>query len=615
VGAGWGHGVGLSQYGAYAQARAGRDAQQILQHYYQGITFGEVADTGVVSVRLFREWSGSGSAPLDQNLREAPVTASGGPVAWVICPAGADCRDEVQPEGTTWTVRAVGGDTPARIELRDDTGSARYGGNGRVEVRLTPPDVVPPAERPTVRVTSVNPSGGRGTNCAGTTATGRACYGFGHLEFRGASSQLLVTNRLSMGAYLRGLGEVPSSWGNATADGSSGAAALAAQAIVGRTYVLGRNADTCATAACQVFLGLTQELPASGHRWVAAVRDTAGVVLRTSTGAFAQTFYSSSHGGRSENVEDSWAYGTTAIDHLRSVDDPWSVAPGVGNPCTSWERRTSNVDASNLFGGAIPQTLHRVTRVRILSRTTGGTPRELEVRGVDTAGVSRTFTFTRPGTTGKQIAGAHIRTSLPVAATRPGWTAADSCFRSSRTPSSQIRGIGLAPFVDDDGGTHEYTTVWANEAGVASGLTTTTFGPSQDVTRAQMATFIANTFRLPDPTGHHFDDVPVGSTHARTINALYEAGIASGTGERRFSPEAPITRAQMATFLANAAGWDRPTSQTRFADVPPQMTHASAIAAIDREGVTSGCTADRYCPQDHVTRGQMTAFLYRLVRG
>ena len=39
-GSGWGHGVGMSQYGAYAQARAGRDFRQILQHYYTGITVG-----------------------------------------------------------------------------------------------------------------------------------------------------------------------------------------------------------------------------------------------------------------------------------------------------------------------------------------------------------------------------------------------------------------------------------------------------------------------------------------------------------------------------------------------------------------------------------------------
>ena len=40
AGGGWGHGVGMSQWGAFGQAKAGRDYRAILAHYYPGTTLG-----------------------------------------------------------------------------------------------------------------------------------------------------------------------------------------------------------------------------------------------------------------------------------------------------------------------------------------------------------------------------------------------------------------------------------------------------------------------------------------------------------------------------------------------------------------------------------------------
>jgi SpoIID/LytB domain protein len=596
VGSGWGHGVGMSQYGARAMAVAGHDAGAILQHYYRGTELGKAATTAPIRVGLRQGVSGT------------RVTATGGDVRWDACPdtPGGRTPDQscervrVQPQGTTWHVCPISN------------------GNQRVQDAPCgePFQALWASSAPVLRVqhhgTTITTPGPQGSTFQrGSHDIIRPRDHLGQL----LSSYHTVQNLPSVEQYLLGLAEVPTSWE---------APALRAQAITGRTYALrtAANRPSCrcdifATPTHQAYGGAAPEL-GSGGAWRRAVEDTAEQVL-THGGVLAETFYSSSHGGRSENVEDSWAYGTTPIPYLRSVEDPWSLASG-GNPCTSWERRATTTDAASLFGAAIPQTLQRLTRVRILSRTQGGTPRELEVRGVDTTGTTREFVFTRPvdssgKAVGKPIAGAHVRSTLTVTHSRGGWTAPDACFRSTRTPSSQIRSIGFAPFHDDDGTTHEYSTVWANAAGIASGTSTTTFHPTRNVTRAQMATFINNTFTLPAATTHHFDDVSPTDTHARSINALAEAGIASGTGDRRFSPDAPVTRAQMATFLAKAAGWARPSGVTRFTDVPAGSTHASAIAAIDREGVTSGCAADRYCPLDHVTRGQMTAFLYRLVRG
>ena len=75
--------------------------------------------------------------------------------------------------------------------------------------------------------------------------------------------------------------------------------------------------------------------------------------------------------------------------------------------------------------------------------------------------------------------------------------------------------------------------------------------PDQPVTRGQMATFLARTFDLEDRPPAGFTDTH-GNRHAEAINALAAARITTGCGENRYCPDQPITRGQMATFLARA---------------------------------------------------------------
>ena len=75
--------------------------------------------------------------------------------------------------------------------------------------------------------------------------------------------------------------------------------------------------------------------------------------------------------------------------------------------------------------------------------------------------------------------------------------------------------------------------------------------PDQPVTRGQMATFLARTFDLEDRPPAGFTDTH-GNRHAEAINALAAARITTGCGENRYCPDQPITRGQMTTFLARA---------------------------------------------------------------
>jgi peptidoglycan/xylan/chitin deacetylase (PgdA/CDA1 family) len=126
-------------------------------------------------------------------------------------------------------------------------------------------------------------------------------------------------------------------------------------------------------------------------------------------------------------------------------------------------------------------------------------------------------------------------------------------------------------------------------------------------------------FALLDDVGHlirgdggPFRDVPPDSTHAVAIARLAALGVTEGCGEGRYCPDEVVTRAQMASFLTRAFALP-PGPGHRFVDVEPTATHAASIDALFGAGITRGCTSDgrSYCPVEAVPRDQMASFLAR----
>ena len=138
------------------------------------------------------------------------------------------------------------------------------------------------------------------------------------------------------------------------------------------------------------------------------------------------------------------------------------------------------------------------------------------------------------------------------------------------------------------------------------------FCPTNDVTRAQMARFLANAAGL-EPGEATFDDVPEGSEFADDIAAIADAGITDGcdAGPDMFCPDRIVTRGQMAKFLVAAARL--PEGDATFDDVPADSEFADDIAAIADAKVTLGCDEDgaNYCPDEDVRRAQIATFMVR----
>jgi lysozyme len=163
------------------------------------------------------------------------------------------------------------------------------------------------------------------------------------------------------------------------------------------------------------------------------------------------------------------------------------------------------------------------------------------------------------------------------------------------------------PFKDIASSTFKDDIAWLYASGITTGCSRTKFCPTTKVTRGQMATFLARALQLPKATKDYFRDDD-GSTHEANINRLAKAGLTSGCSATRYCPDGAVSRGQLATFLARVLDLSA-TSNDYFVD-DDASTHESNINRIARAGLTSGCDTDRYCPTGALTRGQMAAFLH-----
>jgi stage II sporulation protein D len=331
TGHGWGHGVGMSQWGAYGYALHGWNYKRILSHYYPGT---KMSRTGEPNVRV--------------------LLTRGANTVTVGCAAQMRVTD-----GRRLTRKLSAG---------------VYG----VGPKLALP----------VRRHGLGLSFGHLAvfDCprAPLTFDGRAYHGT--LVLRSNGRQVSVVNSVALDTYLRGVvpSESPSHWP---------LAALEAQAVAARSYALYElrpNAfyDLVPTTADQVYGGVAAERPRSDK----AVYATLGQVL-TYGGTVARTYYSSSSGGRTEAVQDAWP-GSAPVPYLRSVPDPYdtysphhdwgpyelsstrlAVRLGLGSPVESvsvhrneaW--RVASVDFHLASGAVVNRSGERIARALHLLST------------------------------------------------------------------------------------------------------------------------------------------------------------------------------------------------------------------------------------------------------
>ena len=245
-GRGYGHGVGMSQYGAYGQALAGRTYDQILAYYYTGTQIGKA---GRKDVRVL----------LAEGRRAVTVSST--------CPLhrGRCVGRDVHP--------AEGHADAARRPL--PPGRYRPGRSGAAARPSTGQEGAARARRDASTAASSS-SSRRAASCGSSTS-------------------------LPLESYLQGVvaGEMPFGWP---------AEALKAQAVAARSYALasllkGKPFDLYSDVRSQVYLGVAGEKPSTTK----AVTDTAGEVVLYG-GKVATTYYFSTSGGKTASAADVFGF-------------------------------------------------------------------------------------------------------------------------------------------------------------------------------------------------------------------------------------------------------------------------------------------------------------------
>ncbi|CAM4248880.1 MULTISPECIES: S-layer homology domain-containing protein [Bacillus] len=146
--------------------------------------------------------------------------------------------------------------------------------------------------------------------------------------------------------------------------------------------------------------------------------------------------------------------------------------------------------------------------------------------------------------------------------------------------------------------------------GIGDGL----FGFGDDVTRAQVATFMVKAKGIePGSTKTPFTDVPESSIYAKFIAAAEANKIMAGLGDNKFGPDEKLTRAQMAQLLVNAYGFKADENNKKsFNDIDglPWATAKSSIETLASLGIVAGEGEGKFNPNGVVTREQAAQFIY-----
>jgi SpoIID/LytB domain protein len=359
VGSGWGHGVGLSQYGALGQALEGRSWQDILSHFYPGTNLGDSPGDKQIVVGLSQDKTAV-FVRLDKFSDDAQLEMSidGNPVA------------------------TIGSGTVIRIEANGSSVVTSGGDDGRAEARGS-------GKKISFRISAgsglINTNSGTPeTNALSALSSPGHRYKYGTLNvvYGGDNDGRVdlytsISMRLA-DEYPLGIAEMSSSWPKA---------ALVAQVVASRSYGLGKaNSGLRGNCGChiynnatdQVYVGYSKESDAWRDAVSSAVNGAGQPAVLTFGGKAITAYFASSTGGRTMSTLDAWG-GNVAWS--QSVDDNWSL--NARNPNARWGVRMSQSAMAAALG------LSNVQSIDVVERYNSGAAKTLVAK--DSSGGSVTL--------------------------------------------------------------------------------------------------------------------------------------------------------------------------------------------------------------------------------
>lgn len=154
---------------------------------------------------------------------------------------------------------------------------------------------------------------------------------------------------------------------------------------------------------------------------------------------------------------------------------------------------------------------------------------------------------------------------------------------------------------------------YVSENKLMNGTSTTAFSPNENMSRAMLATVL---YRMSGETAEadsSFGDVSSSAYYAAAVNWASSKGIVNGTGADAFSPDASITREQLAAMLYRYAAEPSVSADlSAYTDAVSISPYAEkAVEWCVAKGILSGKSATRLAPQDTATRAECAAMLQR----
>ncbi len=342
-GSGWGHGIGMSQWGAYAMANEGKTAAEILTYYFSGTNIGPAVDDADLWVSLQNR-----IRSLTLRLREV----NGAVGKWRLTADDGTEIDLVASESASFSFDA----NAVLVSVSTSKGQT-LGPTAKVVATWSGTRFDKDLGDTPSAIQVIGPNE--------TNANGRL-YRYGNLRIKAAAatdtyvSGMQVTNRVSLhDEYIYGIGEVSNSWPTES---------LIAQAIAARSFAYNRvyNSDGSLNnrmGACdcmvyddirdQNYVGWSKINSSGGERWKSAVDASKVDESRSNfvlyNGKVVQTFFAAATGGYTQNNEDVW--GGTARPFYRAVPDPWSLMPTAAISVSVWSPRIRSQETlANAFG-------------------------------------------------------------------------------------------------------------------------------------------------------------------------------------------------------------------------------------------------------------------------
>lgn len=594
-GRGYGHGVGLSQWGAWQADQEGKDFRFILGFYYPGTTIDPLSDRGLeLKVKLSSEpWKSV--ATITQNFAVADVHAVGAAVTLVKHAAGGEQTEDLAAgafctmtpkDGAIQLITAAG-----RKQGPFDWVEARPATGGRTKVQFRTAASAAPIEA-------------------------REYWGKMRLESSPTAGYLTVFNLVSIEKYLRSIAEVDYDWAQSNQPAYA-PEAVKSQAVAARTYaVANRDPYLNDNQWDQVYRGYTfeQKYPGIGQAAEQTTVQGAGLVLRYQ-GAVISSFFSSSSGGYTSE----WNQGEYA--YLPAKADPYSLRAPTDNPGYAWTFTISAAELSEEVEGmgdidGQPVHVGAVSRVEVLSRDTADPQSHaarLRLTGDTGAAVVGASAFRR------LFGYSQMRSTLILEITSPGGPPPPPGEFSDVSPQHMYY--------------NEIDQV--TDAGLMNGYRTGEFKPETAVSRWQFAKMVVGLHNalfpgdqilLVDVPARPFADMPAQpgtlGDESDWVAAAFNAGLVNGVTATTFQPYEPVRRDQMATMLVRAMGWEDeaaalPVDTPGFADVPLSSIHHAAATYLKSVDVLKGYSGPdgsvELRPAEPIKRMHVAVILSRLL--